>query len=90
MPQTTAQQLGLWPYQLYALSLGGPCRLRAGYGERDGELLWLTEADRYHLVVRGQDPWVRSGYPVQVWIHGRLAATILPRRRRTRSGLRSP
>lgn len=88
MSQTLKQrQIGLWPTHLVALSLGGPCPLRAGYGESDGKVVWLDEQARYKLVMRGEESWLQAGYPVQVWKHGRLVATVFPRRRRTRRGM---
>ena len=79
--------MSLWPHRLVALSLGGPCVLSAGYSEQDGRMVWLDESDRYILTLQGREPWLRSGYPVQIWLNGRLAATVFPARRRTRKGM---
>ena len=89
MPQQLRQQqIGLWPTRLVALSLGGPCPLKAGYGDSGGKVVWLDEQTRYRMVLRGDESWLKAGYPVQIWKHGRLVATVFPRRRRTRRGLR--
>lgn len=87
-PQRLRQrQLTLWPHRLVALTLGGPCPLNEGYGEQNGELVWLDLHARYMLTMQGKESWLKAGYPVQIWINDRLAATVFPRRRRTRLGM---
>jgi len=84
------RQMGLWPYHLVALSLGGPCPLRPGYGNVNGRMIWLDDEARYKRTLSGEEAWLQAGYPVQVWFNGRLAATVFPRRRRTRKGMPRP
>lgn len=79
--------MSLWPHRLVALTLGGPCVLCAGYSEQGGQMVWLDESDRYHMTLQGKESWLCSGYPVQIWLNGRLAATVFPARRRTRKGM---
>jgi hypothetical protein len=50
-------------------------------------MVWLDESDRYHMTLQGKESWLCSGYPVQIWLNGRLAATVFPARRRTRKGM---
>ncbi|MEL6344635.1 MAG: hypothetical protein AAFV53_16080 [Myxococcota bacterium] len=77
----------LGPVALYALSLGGPCPLLAGYSKVDGEMIWLSVADRYQRALRGEESWLRSGYRIQIRRAGRIVAVVYPPRLRTTAGM---
>lgn len=77
-PSNTLQ---LWSIESYALSLGGPCLLRAGHVEVSGEMVWMTAHERYLRVLSGDDAWLKRGYRVELWLNGERAATVIPPRR---------
>ncbi len=76
-PKNTLRLLSI---QAYALSHGGPCLLREGNVEVNGEMVWMTAHERYLRAMAGEDAWLRRGYRVEVWLNGERAATIIPPR----------
>ena len=73
--------LRLLSIQSYALSLGGPCLLRAGHVEVDGEMVWMTAHDRYLRALAGEEAWLKRGYRVELWLNGERTATVIPPRK---------
>jgi hypothetical protein len=67
--------------QAYALSHGGPCLLREGNVEENGEMIWMTAHERYLRALAGEDAWLRRGYRVEIWLNGERVATVIPPRR---------
>jgi hypothetical protein len=76
-----ANALKLLTVQSYAISLGGPCLLRGGHVEVNGEMVWMTAHERYLRVLSGEEAWLKRGYRVELWLNGTRAATVIPPRR---------